>query len=262
MKITTLFYSLIAVTISANAQNLLVNPSFEGWIDGKPSLWIVSPEAKGFTVSQEKTIVSNGTSSFKIVTDGTIAARFHQILPVTPGKTYTLSLDYYVLAGNETDASINCNFRNGETYLTDTQLTAHGILDKLKAAGGNPLKLQGTKGVWHNYTCEVVAPASTTDFDFEIVTNPNSTVFFDNRYFGEKIKTVLENTAVNNFSVKVIGDNLLQIIAARGSMVEIYDASGAKIQSAILTSNTLKTNNLPKGAYMVRVGKHTQKVIL
>jgi hypothetical protein len=262
MKKKTLLFSFIASALFANAQNLVINPSFEGWINGKPSLWVASSGNTSFTVSQEKTIVSNGTSAFKLVTDGTNDAGFHQVLPVTPGKTYTLSVDYYVATGDGTDASINCNFLNGTKYLTDAELSAEGILEKLKSVAGNPLYLQGNMGTWHTYTCDFVAPASTTEFDFEIRSHRNSTVIFDNRYFGEKVKAGLSNNTANDFNVKVIAKNILQINAELGSIVDVFNASGVKVQTATLTSNTLKTNNLPCGVYVVSVGKNSQKVIL
>ncbi len=266
MKKITFLLSFVACAIFAQGQNLLVNPSFETWADGKPTGWtipVTASHASSITITQETSLKTDGSNSFKIVTDANNNPAYQQIIPTTPGKTYTLNIDYYIVSGDGTDARIWCNFKNGATFLSDTELTSAGLLEKLKGPGGSGLTnyFPDVKGSWQKYSVEFVAPANTTDFAFEFRTYKTTTVIWDNMFFGEKT-TSTNNPSSSSFKIHVDGKNLVVKNVAEGSKVEIFSALGAKVQTSELTGGSVILNNLSKGMYIVRVGKLTQKITL
>ena len=268
MKKITLLLSFIACVLVAQAQtNLLVNPGFETWTNGTaPDGWVL-PVNTYATVSKNTTLFNEGTSSLK-VTAGPVATggtyTINQLIPVTPGKTYTLSMSYYIATGDNTDARIWCNFKNGATFLTDAEMTTAGLLEKLKGPGGSAATFYfpDVKGSWQTYTAEFVAPAGVTDFNFEFRTYKEPAVVnWDKMFFGEKT-TGLNNQYFNQLSANVSGKNLIIKNIANGSTVEIFSAIGTRVQTAVLENGKIELNNLQKGMYVVRIGKLTQKFML
>ncbi len=262
MRKITLLLSFIACVGFMQAQtNLLVNPSFETWADGKPTGWAVPvtpSHASAITVTQEQTIVSNGASSFKVVTDNSQNPAYQQVVPVTVGKTYTISIDYYIVAGDGSDARIWSNFKNGATFLSDTQLGTT-LVNALKGPGGTSSYFPDVKGSWQTYTVDVVAPSDVTDFAFEVRSYKNSTVIFDNMFFGEKITSTKEVSS-DVLNIKLSGKKLTVLNAATSS-VEIYTVLGAKVATLELHNGSTELN-LSKGLYVVRAGKKVAKIML
>lgn len=266
MRKITLLLSFIVCVMFAQAQtNLLKNPSFEEWSGGKPTEWLVpanSAHASAITVSEETTLVSNGSKAFKVVTDATQNPGYQQTIPVTPGKTYTIKIDYYIVSGDGTDARIWSNFKNGSTYFSDTELGTT-LLGQLKGPGGTSSYFPDVKGSWQTYTVDVVAPANATDFAFEFRTYKTTTVIWDNMFFGEKgTGTGTSNPSEDALQAFVSGKNLMIKNAVEGSKVEIYSALGSKVQTSTLEDGKVSLDNLSKGLYVVRIGKKAQKFML
>lgn len=265
MKKITLLLSFIACVAFTQAQtNLLQNPSFEEWASGKPTGWLVpanEAHASAITVTEETTLVSNGSKSFKVVTDGTQNPAYQQTIAVTPGKTYTINIDYYVVSGDGTDARIWSNFKNGDTYLSDAAL-GNELLGKLKGPGGTSSSyFADEKGAWKTYNVDVVAPADVTHFAFEFRSYKNSTTIWDNMFFGEKTSGFNSIDALK-FKAVVVGNDLQIKNVANGATVEIFSALGSKVQTSVLENGKVSIDNLSKGMYIVRVGKNTQKFML
>lgn len=262
MKKITLLLSFIGCVLVAQAQNLLTNPSFETWDAGKPTGWLVpatASHASAITVTEETTLVSNGSKAFKVVTDGTQNPAYQQTIPVTPGITYTISIDYYIVSGDGTDARIWSNFKIGTTYLTDTELGT-ALLEKLKGPGGTSSYFADEKGAWKTYTVDVTAPADVTDFAFEVRTYKNTTVIWDNMYFGEKT-TGVSNPTASNFTAYLVGKKLM-VKNATSTSIEVYSALGAKLQTMVLVNGTADMSDFAKGLYIVRAGKQTAKIMI
>jgi len=74
--------------------------------------------------------------------------------------------------------------------------------------------------------------------------------------------TGLSAPSATAFKAIVSGKNLLVKNVANGSIVEIYSALGAKVQTSELINGSVEINNLSKGLYIVRVGKNVQKIML
>ena len=270
MKKITLLISFIACVIFAQAQNLLVNPSFETWTAGLPDGWTVPANiahAGSFTASQETTIFSDGTSALKLEIGTTQNPGFQQIVPITAGKTYTVKVDYYVVSGDLTDARIWSSFKIGDTFFATANWTA--------AVAADPtiqLKLQGSgsdmaayfsiaNGTWGTYTTDFVAPANTTSFIFECRSYKGAVVIWDNASVSEKtVINGLSTTNSNLLDVKLVGKRLT-ITNASTPTVEIFNTVGAKIQSIELVDGSANLN-LTKGLYIVRSGNQSSKIML
>ena len=74
--------------------------------------------------------------------------------------------------------------------------------------------------------------------------------------------TGLSNPSATAFKAIVSGKNLLVKNVANGSIIEIFSALGAKVQTSELINGSVGINNLSKGLYIVRVGKNVQKIML
>jgi hypothetical protein len=191
MKKITLLFAFCIVLITLHAQNLLVNPGFEQWADGKPTGWLFDKTVA--TISPETTIALEGTS-LKVAATGTYWVT--QNISVTPGKTYVLKLSYYIGTGDGTDLRIWSNFFNlsGTTESWATMSVADSLA--LKGPGGNTTTayFANETSVWKNYEYEVTAPEGFTNFSFQVRVYSNATIYLDNFSFAEK--TVAEPTPV------------------------------------------------------------------
>jgi len=269
MKKITLLLSFIACVFLANAQtNLLVNPSFETWTGGNPDSWTIpanSSHAGSLTWSQESSIINDGASSLKLVIGTTQNPGFQQIVPITAGKTYTVSASYYVISGDGTDVRIWSSFKNATGFYAAANWTT-----AIAADATIQLKLQGSgsdqaayftiaNGTWGTYTTDFVAPADATDFVFECRSYKSSTVIWDKMFFGEKT-TGLNSLAADALEVKVAGKTLT-VTNSPSSTVEIFNTVGAKVQTVELINNSADLG-LAKGLYIVRAGNKSAKIRL
>lgn len=261
-KITLLLLFILSFVFLQAQTNLLVNPSFENWTAGAPDGWTISSPANG--AASETTVQFNHGSKSLLATGGSGTYGIYQSIPVTPGKSYTLTMSYYIQDGDGTDARIWSNFKIGTTFLSDAVLTTAGILEKLKGPGGSSSYFPDEKGSWKTYTIDnITAPADVTHFNFEFRTYKTpAIVYWDNMFFGEKGASATNNIDENSFRAVVAGKTLKIENVLNGTVVEIYSTIGNKVLSTQLENNTILLNNLPKGMYVVRVGKETQKIML
>ena len=267
MKKITLLLSFIACVGFMQAQtNLLVNPSFETWTGGFPDSWTVpsnSAHASAITCTKETGITKDGASAMRLVIDGTQNPGFSQLVPITVGKTYTVSVSYYVVAGDGSDVRIWSSFKNGDSYWASTDWTGNTALQTLLQGSGTSTSAYFTidNGTWGTYTTDFVAPANATEFSLECRTYKNSTVIWDNFFFGLKVSANVNNTNANKFTAVVSGRNLLVKGVQEGANVEIYSALGSKVLSAAVVNGKIDMSSVSKGLYVVRVNKETQKIL-
>jgi hypothetical protein len=267
MKKITLLLSFIVCAVFTQAQtNLLTNPGFETWTNGTaPDGWTLGTAAYA-TVSASTSIVNEGSKSFKVTAAATGGGTYivSQIIPITPGKTYTISMSYYIETGDGTDARIWsdwCNVVTGTTTTYSALTPADSAL--LMGPGGGSAYFPDVKGTWKTYTCNITAPATgynSFSFQFRTYKTP-AIVYWDNMFFGEKT-TGLSSPSADAFSAGVVGENLWVRNVANGSTVEIFSVLGAKVQSSALVNGSVGISKLSKGVYIVRVGKNTQKITL
>jgi hypothetical protein len=186
MKKNLLILTFAFFALSINAQNLLVNPGFETWASGKPTVWSVTSSTY---LSQNKSTFTEGTTSCKANTEqANQSITLTQNVAVTAGKTYTFSVSYFIERGDGTDARILCYFRNSANKAIKMSLEDSLAL---KGPGGNSAYFATDLGVWKTYTCDVVAPVSATVFVFSVRSSAYSNVSWDNFSFSVNTKPTL-----------------------------------------------------------------------
>lgn len=180
-------YTLTVTRPLALGENLLRNGSFEEWTGTNPNHWtLLSTTVTGVVNVAETSLVSHGTQAFRLnaaASSGTV--NWSQIVDVTAGKRYQLSMSYHIVSGDGTDARIWSNFRRGATtFFTETELQATNLYSLLRGPGNTSssgsLYFPDVKGVWHTYTITFTVPEGATAFDFQFRTYRTATVIWDN----------------------------------------------------------------------------------
>ncbi len=272
MKKITLLLSFIASIAFTQAQtNLVVNPSFETWTDGStPDSWTIPANTShvgSLTWSKETTITKDGTAALKLVVGTTQNPGIQQIIPITAGKTYTVSASYYVVSGDGTDVRIWSSFKNATGFYTTanwtTAVAADAQIQKILQGSGTDMAAYFTvaNGTWGTYTADFVAPADATDFIFEVRVYKSSTSIWDKMSLVEKITGSTNNTNANTFKAIVSGKNLLLQNVQEGTFVEVFSALGSRVLSSTVANGKIDISTLSKGLYVVRVNSRTQKFL-
>lgn len=73
--------------------------------------------------------------------------------------------------------------------------------------------------------------------------------------------TGVANVSGNEASFFVSGGELIVNNVAEGTMVEIYNALGAKVQATVFDGSAINVSNLTNGVYVVRAGNNVQKMM-
>lgn len=183
--VATQAYTLTVENAPVVGRDLLNNGSFENWVDGRPVGWtMISTTVTGSVASAETTVVNDGNTSIRIdarSASGTV--NWSQAVSIQGGKKYQLSMSYYILSGDGTDARIWSNFRRGTTFLTETELIATGLYSIIRGPGNanssGSSYFPDVKGVWHTYTTSFTAPANVDGFDFQFRTYRSAVVLWD-----------------------------------------------------------------------------------
>jgi hypothetical protein len=265
MKRITFLSAFVAFVMFAGAQELLTNPGFETWTDGEPKPWyVVSKTVTGSVVSNDATIFNEGSKSFKvdaISASGTV--NWAQVVKIEGGKKYKLSMSYYILSGDGTDARVWCNFKVGDSFMSETELVATNLYPTLRGPGAansnSTVYFADIKGSWHTYTAEFTAPANATEFDFQFRTYRTAVVYWDNCSLTQLTTSV---TKINDTKLEafVSGKNLVISNAVDGSKVEIISALGSIVQTSFIENGKVNIAKLNPGIYVVRSGKLMSKI--
>lgn len=163
-KLLLLLLIFTTSIFGVQSQNLLVNGDCESWVS--------STEINGWTkaenIVQESTIVHGG--SYSIKQSVTSTSDISQTIDVTPGVSYTIAIWYYVESGDDTDARIWSNFKDGSGgNLTD-------FSDDLKGPNGAYFTSAAS---WQKYEVTVTAPSTAASLYFEVRAYSGSTVYWD-----------------------------------------------------------------------------------
>lgn len=184
--VATQVFTLVVTPAPVVGDNLLTNPSFELWEESKPTGWtLLSTTVTGVVNSAESTIVQNGDKSFKLDASGASGTvNWAQTVAITGGQKYRLSMSYYILSGDGTDARIWSNFKKGETFFLEADLIATNLYSVLRGPGNTnsfgSAYFPDEKGAWKTYTITFTAPTDATAFDFQFRTYRNAVVYWDN----------------------------------------------------------------------------------
>jgi hypothetical protein len=261
-KLLLLFILLAAAGFGFAQTNLMTNPGFESWTDGKPNGWSYS---SSLTPIQETTIVKDGASALRMESSGT--ANFSQSITVTPGKEYELEFNYYVISGDGTDVRIWSGFNNSttNTSMSATDMTTLGIFTNLRGPGGSTSTAylpNGDAPEWKSYSTSFKAPEGYDQFTYQINLYKSSISVWDNFYFGEKASSGVVASSSSKGGFVVSGARLLAKGIADGSDVAVYSVLGSQVLSAKVANGAIRLSSLAKGIYIVKSGKLSQKIIL
>ncbi len=264
MKKLYTFLSVIAVTLSANAQtNLVENGSFENWTDGNPDGFTVAIPANGGSITQETSDVQNGTSAAKFTAPagtGNVRASIDDIT-VVAGESYTLSYWFKDESDNARGRHW-ASWRAGSNQLTDN-------LDVLQ-----PDYFTNTDG-WQQVTYTLTAPATATAFrlDFRVYQEASGAdsgeIIYDNvEFYSNSTASVKENniSGLKMYPNPVTGSVLNITSDANGSKtVAIYDVLGKQVVNTV-TNSTVNVANLTAGVYIVKINENgktaTRKLVV
>ena len=177
MKKILFTVTLQLAALALPAQEMLVNGGFENWTAGKPNGWNVT---NTINIVQNALNFNEGATSAKVINVTTGNFNINQSIAVTPGKTYSVSLSYYIQQGDGTDARLNCYFRDASNKAIKWSL-ADSLA--LKGPGGNGSYFPNVLNAWKTYSYDVVAPANASTFMFYVVTGSYATVSWDNFSF-------------------------------------------------------------------------------
>ncbi len=288
MKKITLLLAFIACVVFAQAQNLLVNPSFETWAAGLPSSWILTTMT-GVTVTQAVTTDPGQTGSALQVGGPTGTYTIQQnVVPPAGAATfdtntfYKLSVSYLVTAGDGTDARVWSGLITSApgvtpvTYYAVATTHADSLIYyiPIHGPGGSVNPPAGTFGndingylvdnrttaVWHTYTYSFKFPVGITQFNFAVRQYPTSNVIWDNLFFGPDPSAGLSTPNADILSVSLVGKELSVKNVAEGTTIDVYSSVGAKVQSSRLQNGAIQLKDLAKGLYIVRAGNLTSKI--
>ena len=252
-KVFTLL-SVVALGISANAQNLLTNPGFEGGL----TPWAAGADIRFSAPVISSTDAHSGTNSAGYTSKVTATTGFYQNVPVVAGKTYEITF-WYKATGDGTDGRIWSIYKNANG--ADVYTTADASTDQFR---NNNSYLPSTSS-WSQYTAKMPAGLGVTNLDVAFRAYNNCTLFLVDDVSVQDAST-LSTIDVKDFDKKVkmntlVSDNLTLIELPYKSTVNIYSVDGKLVSSNRVNSGeSINVSKLQKGNYIVTVEDGTNKV--
>ena len=250
MKRAVFFVLFVSSFKMVHSQNLVVNPGLESWESStKPTGWTTSTKCNSEPVNFH-------SGALSCMHSGSASSRgdMGQLIPVTSGKTYSLS--FYYLTGvpaTGVGSRVWCYWKNSDgSSITDP------ATDDLLRSG------YLSSPAWAQYSVTITAPASAAAIYLEVRTYINSIMYWDDFVFEESIATGFSEEITNKLNIyPVPAQGYLKISNCRGfKTAEIIRLNGNSIQSFQLEGLdeiTIELNDLTAGVYILRVtdGKKT-----
>ena len=150
LLISMLAFSLLNISIVADAQNIVVNGDLESWTAGEPDGW-----NKAENITQETTIVHGGSSSAKHTSESSTKDLQQLLSGIQEGTEYTISYWYY-----DNDPSARTRVWS---YWTSEGGNLPDNEDVLR-----PSTYSEDNDSWQEYSVTLVAPATADGFKFEV----------------------------------------------------------------------------------------------
>lgn len=191
MKKNILLLITFLLFISANAQNLLINPSFTTWtgVDGTntpPDSWNALKRFDSATFFKSTDTPTGSGTSWEIVMVGSrrIVEANQVILPPNglsefdATRTYRISISVKQKSGVNTNAAIWCKWfaSDGITEITP-------FIDKYDGGANMQKQITAINEVWSTFTYNCVPPAGAKYFHFSFYTYGASTLLWANPSF-------------------------------------------------------------------------------
>ena len=183
--------------------------------------------------------------------------------------------DGYVFGGR-VNGQTGYPFAYGTTKLTFNTTYALRVVIKMVAGNANDtLKLYvgpDFSNLSLHSTCAFTSTGTATDptYGAALISQFGSATSIESGISVSSIKVTNQGTVVSginnptktDFKATISGKNLIIKDITDRSTVELYSASGVKVQSAQLVNGAVQLNNLSKGLYIVRVGNQSTKIML
>lgn len=248
-KIFTIF-GVLALSVAANAQQLLTNPGFEGDLTG----WASGPSGSYTSPTISTTAPHSGTKSAGYA-GATATTGFYQNVPVTGGTSYTISF-WYKSSGDGTDARLWSTYKNGSTIVyttpnadTDSFRTNNAYLPDAAA--------------WTQYTATMPAEATANSLDVAVRVYNGGTAYFDD--FSAAVTGSLSVMDPKTFDKQILMNTLvIDQITFRlpmRSTVNIYTMEGRLVSSdRVSDGQSLDASSLEDGYYIVTVDNGSSKI--
>lgn len=258
MKKIYIFFAIVGISVSLNAQtNLISNSNFEAWTAGVPNSWFTT----GSTVAQSTTVFHGGLSSIGLTSPATSNKTITPTTdtPVTQGVTYVFS-GWYL----DNDTTSRFKFWN--------QFRSATVDTGANAMQATPYSTDSAS--WQFFTAESVPnPLSTVARPGlrvypEASTTGGGVIYFDDILFYDKTTLSLEDIKDFDSKIKmatIISDYLTIQMPTRAT-VNIYSLDGKLFSSNRVNSNeAINTQSLSAGVYIVTIqndfAKTSRKII-
>ncbi len=249
-KIFTILGVSAGAMLSAQT-NLVPNPGFETWADGKPTEWFIPNST---TITQSTTAHSGAFSAALTAPDsGNRTISPTTDIPVDVTKTY-------VFSGWYLDNAPNARFRAWNQFRTASADT-----------GANPMQMADysvDSPEWVFFSLEAMPNAGATVARAGLRVYPEGgtgggAVLFDDIMFYDKATMSVVN--VNDFDKQVkmntVVGNELKLVLPSKSTVNIYSVDGKLVSSnRVENGQSVNTSSLVKGAYIVTVDNGAAKI--
>jgi len=243
MKRAIFIMLLLIMEINSFPQNLVDNPGFEDWEKlNKPAGWShVENSLKDsiFIISGKYSCMHSGGA--------TSTSDLGQMIPVTPGNEYSLSLN------NKTTITASGNGSRIWCYWKDSE--GNSLSDPLTDAVLRP-SVYFKNDTWQTYSFSITAPEEAAAFYLEVRTYPNSLAYWDDFIFEETYATSVSERFP--YSLKIFPNpvsNVLTISSLQSiHFIDIQSITGEKISRTRFGGEntvTLQVGTLPDGLYIL-----------
>ena len=171
-----------------------------------------------------------------------------QVIPVTPGKEYRLSLfNKTITTSTGKGSRIWCYWKDAEN---------NSLYDIATDAIMRPSQYLKSE-TWQEFSISVFAPPEAAAFYLEVRTNTNSIAFWDDFKFEEQITTSYRETTESLIRIypNPASDKVHLTGLAGGDRILLYDLNGRLIWQSLAKDGqlTLAVGDLPSGTYLLSV---------
>lgn len=239
---------------TAIAQNLVKNPSFEEWADGKPVAWSVYDG----TCVQETTDVMDASSAARMSMNVKVG---QYVNGISENAQYTITMDYKIVNAGDKPGQAFRPWLRWQRYVSSSD---KNWVDPINDA--EKQKMQGdyvadNTGNWSKYSLTVTAPATTTTIHVDLRAYNNSEVIVDNVSVVKAGGSSIANLEKANRIYANGG--VVTINTENNGIAEVYNLLGQRVMNFQIKAGDNNLNGLAKGQiYMVKFAGKTQKVVL
>ncbi len=257
MKKVFTILGVVAMGACAFAQtNLIVNPGFENWTEGKPDGWLTLPAS----YAQESTVKHGGDYSVVVTSAGSTQTLGATDIDVTAGVEYTYS-GWYL----DNDPSARMRYW-GQWRDANGAMTAE--------VGMQQSDFSTDASVWKQFSVTAPAPAGALKMRASVRAykdengSSGGKVYFDDIYFGQKSLGTIDIKAFDSqVKMNTLVKNDLTLRLPSRATVNVYSVDGKLMSSNRLNDgDTINMSSYAKGMYVVSVqdnngNKISRKVI-